>query len=529
MAETAAVNVLFLSLATALFFIHLLLRNRERQPPRGLRLPPSPPSLPVIGHLHLFKKPLHRALASLAASHGPVLLLRFGHSRRVLHLTDRAAAEECFTAHDVVFANRPRLPSARHLSNGYTTLGSSSYGPNWRNLRRIATIEVLSAHSLLRSSPIRAAEVRDMARRLFSDWDSNSNSSSDNPGPARADVKARAFELALNVVARMIAGKRYYGGGEEAETEEAAGFREMVQEYFAMHGASNLQDFLPVLGLVDFGGAKRRAVRLSRTRNAWAQRLIDERRDAAAAAEAEGRRSLDGIGRTMVGDLLDLQASEPEAYSDKVIRALCLSILQTGTDTTSSTIEWGMALLLNHPETMSKARAELDGAIGTGRLLEEPDLPSLPFLQSIITETLRLHPIGPLLGPHESSADCAVAGYHVPAGTMLLVNVHAMQRDPSVWEEPERFRPERFEEPGGEGGKWMLPFGMGRRRCPGEALGVKVVGLALGTLVQCFEWRRVGEEEVDLTEGSGLTMPMAVPLEALYWPREEMASVLRAL
>ncbi|XP_047065223.1 cytochrome P450 81Q32-like [Lolium rigidum] len=514
MADTATLSFLFLSLATPLLLLALLLGSRRNK--KRMRLPPSPPSLPVIGHLHLFKKPLHRALASLAAAHGPILLLRFG-SRRVLHVADPAAAEECLGAHDVLFANRPRLPSARHLSNDYTTLGSSSYGANWRNLRRIATVEVLSAHSVLRSAAVRAAEVRDTARRLFVDADSAEASES---RPARADMKARAFELALNVAARMIAGKRYYGG-EESESEEAARFREMVHEYFAMHGASNLQDFLPVLGMVDFGGAKRRAVRLSRTRNEWAQRLIDEHRN----DDDEGRRSR---GRTMVGDLLDMQASDPEAYSDKVIRALCLSILQTGTDTSSSAIEWGMAELLNNLAATAKARAELDKVVGTGRLLEEADLPSLPYLQCIITETLRLHPIGPLLAPHESSADCTVAGYDIPAGTMLLVNVHMMHRDAGIWEEPMRFMPERFEG-GKDEGKWMLPFGMGRRRCPGEAFAMKVVGLTLGTLVQCFEWSRVGEEVVDMSEGPGLTMPMAVPLEALYWPRADMTPVLRTL
>jgi cytochrome P450 len=187
-----------------------------------------------------------------------------------------------------------------------------------------------------------------------------------------------------------------------------------------------------------------------------------------------------------------------------------------------------MAEMLNHPAAMAKARVELDDVIGTGRLMEEADLPKLPYLQCILRETLRLHPTAPLLAPHESSADCTVAGYDIPAGTMLLINVHTMHRDAGMWEEPTRFMPERFE--GGKGeGQWMLPFSMGRRRCPGEALSMKVVGLTLGTLVQCFEWGRVSEEEIDMAEGSGLTMHMAIPLEASYWPREEMASVLRAL
>ncbi|KAL5676362.1 hypothetical protein ACJX0J_012493, partial [Zea mays] len=246
--------------------------------------------------------------------------------------------------------------------------------------------------------------------------------------PARCDVKARAFEIALNTVARVIAGKRYYGDGSVA-SEEAERFRAMVREYLAMHGASNLQDFVPVLALVDIGGVNKRAIRLSKARNEWAQRLIDEHRAAAAAGREQGK--------TMVGDLLEKQASDPETYSDKVIRALCLSILQAGTDTSSSTIEWGMALLLNHPAAMAKAKAEIDEVIGTARILEEADLPNLPYLGCIIKETLRLHPVGPLLAPHESASDCSVGGYDIPAGTMLLVNVHAMHRDARVWEEPE--------------------------------------------------------------------------------------------
>ncbi|KAG0525218.1 hypothetical protein BDA96_06G036900 [Sorghum bicolor] len=516
MVAATTLSFFFLSLATTLFLLllHGLIKNKKRP----CRLPPSPPSLPVIGHLHLLKKPLHRMLSALAAQHGPVLLLRFG-SRRVVHVADPAVAEECFTTHDVTFANRPRLPSARYLSNDYTTLGSSSYGPNWRNLRRIATVDVFSSHRILRSADVRASEVRDMARRLFQA--AAAAAGADASRPVRCDVKARAFELALNTVARVIAGKRYYGDGAAAASEEAERFRAMVREYFAMQGASNVQDFVPVLALLDIGGVNKRAIRLSKARNEWAQRLIDEHR-AAAAAGTE-------LGKTMVGDLLEMQASDPEAYSDKVIRALCLSILQTGTDTTSATIEWGMAQLLNHPAAMAKAQAEIDEVVGTARILEEADLPNLPYLMCIVTETLRLHPVAPLLAPHESASHCSVGGYDVPAGTMLLVNVHAMHRDPRVWEEPERFSPERFE--GGKSdGKWMLPFGMGRRRCPGEGLAVKMVGLALGTLVQGFEWRRTtGDEEVDMTEASGLTMPKSVPLEAFYWPRMEMLSPLTAL
>nr|XP_010937897.1 cytochrome P450 81D11-like [Elaeis guineensis]XP_010937914.1 cytochrome P450 81D11-like [Elaeis guineensis] len=188
-----------------------------------------------------------------------------------------------------------------------------------------------------------------------------------------------------------------------------------------------------------------------------------------------------------------------------------------------------MSLLLNNPEALKKMRDEIDTQVGNERLLEESDLSNLPHLQCVITEALRMYPTTPLLLPHESSQDCSVGGFHIPRGMMLLVNAYAVHRDPKVWEEPTKFMPERFE--GGKGeGKLMLPFGMGRRRCPGEGLAMRVVGLALGTLIQCFEWEGIGKEEVDMTtQGSGLALAKAIPLEAMYRPRQSMLDALKKL
>jgi len=192
------------------------------------------------------------------------------------------------------------------------------------------------------------------------------------------------------------------------------------------------------------------------------------------------------------------------------------SLLQAGTDTSSSTIEWAMALLLNNPAALKAAAAEIISTVGTTRLLQEPDLANLPYLRGIVAETLRLYPLAPNLIPHEASSDLTVAaagGGHaiIRRGTVVLVDVYSMQRDPHA----EKFMPERFMDDGGEvageSSRWvmMMPFGMGRRRWPGEGLALRTVGMALGVMVQCFEWERVGKEEVDMSEGwSGITMPM---------------------
>ncbi|CAN1274323.1 Cytochrome P450 81Q32 [Linum perenne] len=140
-----------------------------------------------------------------------------------------------------------------------------------------------------------------------------------------------------------------------------------------------------------------------------------------------------------------------------------------------------------------------------------------------------MYPVAPLLVPHESSEECTVGGFHVPRGTMLLVNTWAIHRDPKLWDDPEKFNPERFLMEESEYSMMMMPFGTGRRRCPGESLAMRVIGLALGSIIQCFEWERVGEEMVDMTESNGLTMPKLHPLLAKCRPAPNMAYLLSQL
>lgn len=205
-------------------------------------------------------------------------------------------------------------------------------------------------------------------------------------------------------------------------------------------------------------------------------------------------------------------------------------MLIAGTDTSAGTMEWALSLLVNHPDVLRKAQGEMDARVGHARLLEEADLPELPYLRCIINETLRMFPAGPLLIPHESSDACVVGGYRVPAGTMLLVNAWAMHNDPANWDRPREFRPERFEELDGyRDGFRQMPFGAGRRGCPGEPLAVRMVGLGLGTLIQCFDWERPGKDLVDMSEGAGLSMPRATPLLAYCRARPAAASLLASI
>lgn len=194
-------------------------------------------------------------------------------------------------------------------------------------------------------------------------------------------------------------------------------------------------------------------------------------------------------------------------------------------------MEWTLSLLLNHKQALKKAQSEIDNHIGNEkRLLQESDLSHLPYLRCIINETLRMYPAGPNLVPHESSEDSTVGGYHIPRGTMLQVNLWAIQNDPTVWDDPTSFRPERFE--GIEGhkiGYKMMPFGSGRRSCPGEGLAIRVVGLTIGSLIQCFEMKTNDNKLVDMAESPGFNLDKAEPLRVMVEPRLAMIKLLNEL
>ncbi|XP_039034796.1 cytochrome P450 81D11-like [Hibiscus syriacus] len=244
------------------------------------------------------------------------------------------------------------------------------------------------------------------------------------------------------------------------------------------------------------------------------QKLIDEHR-------YKKLENNNNIYNSTIDHLLNLQQSDPHYYTDEIIKGLMLVLIFAGTDTSAVTLEWAMSNLLNHPEVLRRAKAEIDSEIGEENLIDESDLPKLKYLQSIIHETLRLYPAVPLLLPHVPSSDCTIGGYDVPRGTIVLVNAWSIHRDPNSWEDPTSFKPERFENDeklGGDddlGTHKLMPFGLGRRACPGAGQAQRVVGLTLGALIQCFEWERIDGKVIDMVEGRGGTMPKAHPLKAL--------------
>ncbi|XP_054782752.1 cytochrome P450 CYP82J17-like [Prosopis cineraria] len=201
------------------------------------------------------------------------------------------------------------------------------------------------------------------------------------------------------------------------------------------------------------------------------------------------------------------------------------NLILAGADSTSLGMTWTLALLLNNKHVLKRAQEEIDHHVGKQRWVQTSDIKNLIYLQAILKEALRLYPPGPLLIPHEATQDCYISGYYVPKGTRVFANVWKLHRDPSIWSQPEKFMPERFitENNGDvdhEGRHFQyLPFGSGRRACPGSSFAMQVSLLSLARLLQGFELKAVGDEPVDMKEGSSFTLPKETPLEVLLTPR----------
>jgi len=216
--------------------------------------------------------------------------------------------------------------------------------------------------------------------------------------------------------------------------------------------------------------------------------------------------------------------SQDFCSDDTIVKATITGMIIAATDTTANTTEWAISSLLQRPDALKRAQEELNVVVGRERVLDESDLPNLKYLEAIVKETLRLYPAGPLLLPHMAKEACTVGGYYVPAHTQLLVNVWGIHRDPAEWDRPLEFEPERFmknssPDVNGHDFKYM-PFGYGRRACPGLCVAMRMLKFTVGKLLHSFDWSIPdGVEGVDMSEGRAVTLSKEVPLKAAIKPR----------
>ncbi|KAM0055350.1 putative geraniol 8-hydroxylase [Helianthus debilis subsp. tardiflorus] len=284
-------------------------------------------------------------------------------------------------------------------------------------------------------------------------------------------------------------------------------FKEVITNIMEDSGKTNLVDVFPVLKKIDPQGLKRRMTRNFTKVLGIFDQLIEERQR---------------TGKLEQGDVLDvclkMMQDNPNEFNHTNIKSLFLDLFVAGTDTTSISVEWAMAELLRNPHIMTKAKEELEKVIGKGTIVKEDDVSRLPYLSCIVKEVLRLHPPAPLLLPRKVIKEVQLSGYTIPAGTQVFVNAWAIGRDPTVWQDSLEFKPQRFLESGLDvrGQDFdLIPFGAGRRICPGVPLATRMVPIMLGSLLNNFDWEidtETKRDAFDMTEKHGTTISKAKPL-----------------
>ncbi|KAK6152911.1 hypothetical protein DH2020_012550 [Rehmannia glutinosa] len=336
-------------------------------------------------------------------------------------------------------------------------------------------------------------------------------------------LKEQLTHYTLSSISRVVLSNKYFSESGENDDEsnivKLDVLRDMLDEWFLLNGVFPIGDWIPWLSFLDLQGYVGKMKALGRKLDRFLSNVIDDHQ-AKRTAETEF------VPKDMV-DLLLQQADDPnldvKLTSDRV-KGLLQDVLVGGTDTSATTIEWTIHELLRHPELIAKVKEELDRVIGTTRWVEEKDVSQLHYLDAVIMESMRLHPLATLLVPRYATEDCEVAGYNISKGTMVLINTWSIGRDPYSWDAPEEFLPERFfdKEIDVLGSNYaMLPFGSGRRRCPGYMLGLKIVRTTLANLLHGFNLKLVDgmrPEDISMEEEYGLTTHPKKPLAIIMEP-----------
>ncbi|PON59364.1 Cytochrome P450, E-class, group I [Trema orientale] len=525
--QSALVLALFGLLLHYVYFKILAQRKKKSKNIIINGVPEPSGSLPIIGHLHLLggQVPVAKILGAMADKHGPIYSVRLGQ-HRALVLSSWELVKECFTTNDRLFANRPSIAVGKYLGYDSAAFALSPYGQYWREVRKMATLQLLSTHRLESLRHVRVSEVDSFIKGLV-----RSPTHDDDHGH-HVPLSELLEQLTFNINARLIVGKRFSASAmsfDEKASDEACRFQKAIKEALYLSGVFVWSDAIPWLEFLDIhghvGAMKRAFKEIDMVLGNW---LEEHRRARDQCNNSAGNTTTSTIER----DLMDVMLSSIEeddpmlsGYSrDTVIKATAMILLLTGTESTAVTLTWAVSLLLNNRSVLKAAQEELDTHVGRDRWVQESDINNLKFLQAILKETLRLYPPGPITGPREATEDCYVGGHHVPKGTRLIVNLWKLQRDPRVWPDPLEFRPERFmttnADLGFRGQNFeYIPFSSGRRSCPGMTLGLLVVQLVLARLVQGFDMKTKDNKPVDMREGLGIALPKLNSLEVVLAPR----------
>ncbi|XP_011070677.1 cytochrome P450 76C4-like [Sesamum indicum] len=493
----ALLSVLVLSIV---WFIKVFFNFAKRTPP----LPPGPRGLPILGYLPFLGKNLLHQFGDLARQYGPIYKLYLGNKLCVV-INSPSLLKEVVRDQDSIFADRDANIAALTATYGGNDIAFSPHNSRWRAMRKIFVREVLSSSSLQASYSLRKDEVKKAIRDVYN-----------NTGK-RVQVGELSFRTELNVIMNML-----WGGIVEGEEGQRVGdeFREVVIKLINLIEKPNIADFYPVLARFDIQGVKKEMEGYVQSLDRIFEDIIARyRKKLSGEIKKEGKKDFLQV-------LLELNEREDSEMSMSLtqIKALFVDIVAGGTDTTAATIEWAMAELLNNPKAMENVQNELSEMVGMNTEVEEFHIPKLKYLEAVLKETMRLHPTIPLSVPRSPTQTSIVGGYTIPKRTKVFINIGWIQRDPSIWDSPSEFKPDRFlyenKNCDFSGNNFhYLPFGSGRRICAGLPLAERMLMYLLASLLHSFEWKLPDGETVDMSDRFGIVTKKSTPLLAIPTPR----------
>ncbi|KAL9273764.1 Cytochrome P450 84A1-like protein [Drosera capensis] len=474
--------------------------------------PPGPRGLPIIGNMLMMDQLTHRGLAKLAERYGGLLHLRLGFLH-IFAVSSPDMARQVLQVHDNIFSNRPATVAISYLTYNRADMAFAHYGPFWRQMRKLCVMKLFSRKRAESWQSVRD-EVDGIVRGV-----------ADSTGRP-VNVGELIFTLTRNITYRAAFGTSSTEGQDE--------FISIIQEFSKLFGAFNIADFIPFCGWIDPQGINGRLVKARKSLDGFIDKIID---DHIEKKKANGNVITEEAKDDMVDDLLAFYSEDTNEVveSDDLqsaikltrdnIKAIIMDVMFGGTETVASAIEWAMTELMRSPEDLKRAQQELAEVVGLNRRVEESDLDKLTFFRCIVKETLRLHPPIPIL-LHETAETVEVAGYRVPAKARVMINTWAIMRDKDDWPDANAFRPARFLQegmPDFKGSNFeFIPFGSGRRSCPGMQLGLYGLEMTVSSLLHCFTWELpngMKPSEVSVDDVFGLTAPRATRLIAVPSPR----------
>ncbi|KAL2893026.1 Cytochrome P450 83B1 [Bienertia sinuspersici] len=486
----------FIAVLSLSFF--LLIKLRKNEP---LHLPPGPKGLPIIGNLHQFDhlKP-HIYFANLAITYGPILSVQLGNVPAVV-VQSAKLAKEVLKTQDQHFCRRPPMLGTQTLSYKGLDIAFSQDADYFREIKKICVLHLLSPKRVESFAPVRQDEVSRLINKISK--------------MASASQVVNLTELVMSFgsfnICRTAFGNRY-GSDDDEGWSKRSRFKSLMNETEAMFTTFFFADYFPSIAWLDkLTGQSARLQKTFKDLDVFFNEILNDHLDPNRTQSEQ---------EDLIDVLLRLRREGATTFELTLdhIKAVLMDIFVAGTDTSTTMVVWAMTELVKNPNAMKKVQEELRNVAGYRGAIIPEDLPKLEYFKAMVKETFRFHPANPLLVVRETLQKTNIQGYDIPLKTLMFVNVWAIGRDPEYWKDPEKYMPERFLgssiEYKGQDFEF-IPFGAGRKMCPGMHLGVANFELALANLLYSFDWELpVGKkrEDIDTDTLPGVTMYKKNPL-----------------